>query len=67
MSAIERAYTLARTGRYPTFASLRSQLIEEGCRAVDALLSTRSVRSHLEAICSAASRSPAAAELQPAE
>lgn len=67
MSAIERAYTLARTGRYATFAALRSQLLDEGCRAVDALLSTRSVRSHLDAICTAASRSPSAAVTEPAE
>jgi hypothetical protein len=67
MSAIERAYTLARTGRYASFAALRTQLVEEGCRAVDALLSTRSVRSHLDAICTAASRSPSAVESEPAE
>jgi hypothetical protein len=67
MSAIERAYTLARTGRYASFAALRTQLVEEGCRAVDALLSTRSVRSHLDAICTAASRSPSATETEPVE
>jgi hypothetical protein len=55
-STVERAYRLARTGRYPTFSSLKAQLEADGCRAVDALLGARSIRGHLEAICAAASR-----------
>lgn len=55
MSTIERAYVLARTGRFSTVAKLQSQLKQDGCRAVEALLSQRSIKSHLEAICAAAS------------
>ena len=55
-STIERAYALARTGRYPTLAKLQAQLKADGCRAVDALLSPRSIRGHLEAICAASAR-----------
>ena len=54
MSTIERAYGLARSGRYATFQQLKLQLTQDGCRAVDALLAPRSIRSHLEAICAAA-------------
>ena len=56
MSTIERAYVLARSGQYATFAQLKTQLIADGCRAVDALLNVRSVKGHLEAICAASSR-----------
>jgi hypothetical protein len=55
-SAIEQAFALARTGRYATLAELRLRLEEDGCRAVGALLSQRSIKGHLEAICAAASR-----------
>lgn len=54
-STIERAYALARTGRYGNVAQLQLRLKEDGCRAVEALLSQRSIKSHLEAICAAAS------------
>jgi hypothetical protein len=54
-STIERAYALARTGRYATVAQLQRQLIEDGCRAVEPLLAPRSIRNHLQAICAAAS------------
>jgi len=56
LSTIERAYALARTGRYPTLAKLHLQLKEDGCRAVEALLAPRSIRNHLEAICAASSK-----------
>lgn len=56
-STIEMAYALARTGRYATVGQLERRLKEEGCRAVEALLAPRSIRSHLEAICAAASKS----------
>lgn len=56
MSTIERAYALARTGRYATLPQLHLQLKADGCRAVETLLSTRSIKSHLEAICAAASK-----------
>jgi len=59
-STVERAYILARSGQFPTFAALKLQLKADGCRAVDALLSARSIRGHLEAICAASSSSPAA-------
>jgi hypothetical protein len=52
-STIERAYTLARSGRIPDFASLKLRLEADGCRAVDALLAPRAIRGHLTAICAA--------------
>jgi hypothetical protein len=55
-STIERAYALARTGKYATLAQLHARLEADGCRAVQALLSPRSIRSHLEAICAASSK-----------
>jgi hypothetical protein len=51
---IERAFQIARSGQARDFPSLKRQLKEEGCRAVDALLAPRSLRGHLEAICLAA-------------
>jgi len=56
MSTIERAYVLARSGQYGAFGALKERLKADGCHAVDALLAPRSIRSHLEAICAAASR-----------
>jgi hypothetical protein len=56
VSTIERAYALARTGKYNSVAQLQRQLKEDGCRAVEALLAPRSIKSHLEAICAASSR-----------
>lgn len=55
-STIERAYALARSGRFATVATLQAQLREDGCRAVDALLAARAIRGHLEAICAASRR-----------
>ena len=55
-STIERAYALARTGRYASLAELRLRLQADGCRAIDALLSQRSIKGHLEAICAASSQ-----------
>lgn len=52
-STIERAYELARSGKAPDFATLKLQLKADGFRAVDALLSPRTIRGHLEAICAA--------------
>jgi hypothetical protein len=57
-STIERAYALARSGRYPTLTSIKAQLNAEGRRAVDALLAPRSVKGHLEAICAATYKAP---------
>ena len=52
-STIERAYELARSGQAPDLATLKLKLKADGCRAVDALLAPRTIRGHLEAICSA--------------
>ncbi len=52
-STIERAYQLARAGKAPDVTALKLQLKADGCRAVDALLSPRGIRQHLEAICAA--------------
>jgi len=52
-STIERAYALARSGEAPNVAQLKQRLKDDGCRAVDALLSPRSIRDHLQAICAA--------------
>lgn len=52
-STIERAYALARSGRVPNVATLKTQLKADGCRAVDALLAPRAIRGHLEAVCAA--------------
>jgi hypothetical protein len=57
-STIERAYQLARTGEAADVAALTLQLKAEGCRAVDALLSPRGIRGHLEAICAANFKRP---------
>jgi len=58
-STVERAYALARSGRVPDFARLKLRLKADGCRAVDALLASRSIRGHLEAICAASFKGPA--------
>jgi hypothetical protein len=52
-STIERAYQLARSGAARDTSALKQMLKKEGCRAVDALLSPRSIRGHLDAICAA--------------
>jgi hypothetical protein len=57
-STIERAYQLARAGKAADIAALKLQLKADGCRAVDALLSQRSLRGHLEAICAASFKRP---------
>jgi hypothetical protein len=59
---IERAYQIARSGTVGDIATLKRQLEAEGCRAVDALLAPRSIRSHLEAICQATFRPAATVE-----
>jgi len=53
VSTVERAYVLARSGRYANIESLKLRLKADGCRAVDALLAPRSIRGHLGAICAA--------------
>ncbi len=58
-STIERAYALARSGQVADFAKLKQHLVADGCRAVDALLAPRAIRSHLEAICAATFRATA--------
>jgi hypothetical protein len=60
-STVERAYALARSGNIPDFARLKQRLQADGCRAVDALLASRSIRGHLEAICAASFRGSAEA------
>jgi len=50
---IERAFQLARSGAASDTRALKQMLKAEGCRAVDALLSPRSILGHLEAICAA--------------
>lgn len=55
-STLERAYALARAGEVRDLAALEARLKAEGCHAVDVLLASRNVRSHLEAICAAAYR-----------
>lgn len=57
-STIERAFALARSGQHPDFASIQRRLKADGCRAVDALLASRSIRGHLEAICAATFTAP---------
>jgi hypothetical protein len=56
LSTIERAYALARTGKYATLAQLQVRLKEDGCRAVESLLAPRSIKDHLQAICAASSK-----------
>lgn len=58
MPTVERAYTLARSGKFRDVAGIKTQLKAEGFRAVDALLAARSIRSHLEAICAATYKAP---------
>ena len=50
---VEYAYQLARSGQFSDIASLKARLKADGCRAVDALLSARSIKAHLTAICAA--------------
>jgi hypothetical protein len=57
-STIERAYDLARSGRYAGVVQIELQLKAEGFRAVQALLAPRSVRGHLQAICAARFKPP---------
>jgi hypothetical protein len=59
-STIERAYQIARSGQVRDIATLKAQLEAEGCRAVEPLLASRSLRGHLEAICLAAVNAAAA-------
>jgi hypothetical protein len=66
MSTVERAYVLARSGQYGNLTSLKDRLKADGCRAVDALLATRSLKGHLEAICAATYKpAPAPVEAEP--
>ena len=58
LSTIERAFALARTGKYATLPQLYTQLKADGCRSVEALLAPRAIKSHLEAICAASSKAP---------
>ncbi|MBS0412658.1 MAG: hypothetical protein JSR86_22265 [Proteobacteria bacterium] len=62
LSTIERAYEMARSGDVPDLAILTSRLKSEGYRAVDALLSPRMLRGHLQAICRAAAGGASLAE-----
>jgi hypothetical protein len=54
MSTFERAYQLARTGRFPDLPALKQRLEADGYRAIDTLLAARSIRGHLTSICAAA-------------
>ena len=58
VSTVERAYALARSGQFASIAQLKTRLKEEGCRAVDALLASRSLQGHLSAICAATHQAP---------
>ncbi len=49
---------LARAGEVADFDALKSRLKADGFRAVDALLSPRSIQRHLQAICAARSGAP---------
>ena len=55
-STVERAYALARSGKYANIKALKEKLKAENCRAVDALLAPRSISGHLSAICAATCR-----------
>jgi len=57
-STVERAYQVARSGEVADLPALKSRLKAEGFRAVDALLSARSIQGHLQAICAACSTRP---------
>lgn len=59
VSTIERAYALARSGKFANLAALKQRLKSDGCRAVDALLAPRHLAQHLQAICAAAYKPPA--------
>jgi hypothetical protein len=59
-STVERAYELARAGEVADFTALKSRLKADGFRAVDALLSPRSIQRHLQAICAARASAPSA-------
>ncbi|MDP1875202.1 hypothetical protein [Phenylobacterium sp.] len=65
MSTLERAYFLARSGEVADLAQLKTRLKIEGCRAVDALLATYSVRRHLQAICAATFHPPEPTDTPP--
>lgn len=70
MSTVERAYVLARSGQYGDLNTLKDRLKADGCRAVDALLATRSLKGHLEAICAATYKpvvQPAPSETEPTQ
>ena len=60
-STIERAYELARSGQLPSVAAIKARLKADGHRAVDSLLATRAIQGHLQAICSATSKTTPAA------
>ena len=62
---IERAFLLARRGAAPDVRALKDMLKAEGLRAVDALLSPRSISGHLDAICAATYAATYAAVEQP--
>ncbi len=66
MPTVTRAYALARSGKYANFEDIKTQLKADGFRAVDALLAARSIKSHLQAICAAASDAPRADAPAPA-
>lgn len=65
MSTVERAYALARSGKYSDVAELERRLKADGCHAVEALLAARSIRGHLKAICAATFKPPTAAGTPP--
>lgn len=56
-STIEQAFIVARSGQAPNLAELKRRLHADGFRAVDALLASRNLGRHLEAICVATFRS----------
>ena len=58
MPTVERAYALARSGKFSNIDTLKDRLKADGCRAVDALLANRSIRGHIQAICAATFKPP---------
>jgi hypothetical protein len=57
-STVERAYELARSGKFASLNEIKDRLKADGFRAVDVLLSSRSMQGHLRAICAATYRAP---------
>lgn len=55
---VERAYQLARSGKYANLAEIKARLKAEGCHAIEPQLTGRSIQGHLRAICAATYKAP---------